>query len=44
MLLEFLSISRDFYPIMPNFRRYAQLPLQRAFVSGYQKDSQMNQH
>lgn len=27
-----------------NVRRYAQLPLQGTFVSGYQQDKQMNYH
>jgi hypothetical protein len=30
--------------LAPNVRRYAQLPLQGAFVSGYPQGKQLNQH
>jgi hypothetical protein len=32
------------FSIVPNVRRYALLPLQGAFVTGYPQDKQMDQH
>jgi hypothetical protein len=35
---------RRIFAIVPNVRRYAQLPLQGAYWSGYPQGKQMNQH
>ena len=37
-------LSFCFFRLAANVRRYAQLPLQGAFVSGYPQDKKMNQH